>query len=94
MNITLKTFATIRDVVGAATLSIELPTGARLSDLFAHLTHTYGKNFDRQVRDQLTGAYVPFLILVNTTPYRSTHDIETPLHDGDVVTIMVPFDGG
>lgn len=94
MNITLKTFATIRDVVGASRCTLKLPSGARLCDLFDHLTRTYGKSFDRQVRDQITGTYVPFLILVNTTTYRSTHDMETPLHDGDVVTIMVPFDGG
>lgn len=94
MKVTLKTFATIRDVVGSAERSIDLSPGARLHDLMDVLTATYGKPFDRQVRDQLTGAMVPFLILVNGVAFRSTQDMDHPLAEGDVVTLMVPFDGG
>jgi|YNPBryantNP2012_1023418.scaffolds.fasta_scaffold03934_4 MoaD family protein len=94
MTITLKTFANIRDIVGARELTIELPAGARLGDLFEYLTQTFGKNFDRQIRNQITGEMVPFLILVNDVAFRSTQDMEQPLHHGDVVTIMIPFDGG
>lgn len=94
MKIWLKTFANIRDVVGAERIALELPDGARLSDLFDHLTGLFGKKFDRLVRDQITGAMVPFLILVNQNTFRSTHDMAASLHDGDSVTIMIPFDGG
>ena len=94
MNITLKTFATIRDVVGGPERTVALTPGARLGDLLDTLTQIYGAPFDRQVRDQLTGHLVPFLILVNGTAFRSTQDLDHPLSEGDVVTFMIPFDGG
>lgn len=94
MKLTLNTFANIRDVVGSRQLALDLQTGARLGDLFQYLTQTYGKNFDLQVRDQISGALVPFLILVNDKTFRSIADMDALLHEGDVVTIMIPFDGG
>ena len=94
MKVTLKSFANIRDVIGEKELAVELPAQAKLSDLFSYLRQTYGPNFDRQVRDQITDELVPFLILVNEKTYRSSTDMDTPLSEGDTVTIMIPFDGG
>jgi len=94
MNVTLKCFANIRDIVGKKELPVDLIPGATLSDLFGYLQKAYGKNFDRQVTDQLTGELVPFLILINDKAFRSVSDMETPLNDGDIITIMIPFDGG
>ena len=94
MQITLKTFANLKDVIGQKEMHIELPPKANLSDLFDFLNKKYGENFDRQVRDQLTKELVPFLILVNDKTYRSVADMDKRIDDGDVVTIMVPFDGG
>jgi molybdopterin converting factor small subunit len=73
---------------------LQLEDGATLADMFRDLSKTYGSMFDRQVRDQTTGQLVPFLILVNGRSYRSIVDMQTPLHDADEVTILVPFDGG
>jgi len=94
MNIKLNTFANIRDVIGAKEISIELSSGATLGDLFGFLKNKYGKPFERQIKDQITGEIVPFLILVNEKTYRSIADLEAPLYEGDSVTIMIPFDGG
>jgi len=94
MQITLNSFANIRDVLGRKSVLIDLAQGARLADLFAYLVREHGEKFDRQVRDQLSREMVPFLILINEQAYRSTTDLDTPLSDGDVVTFMVPFDGG
>ena len=91
---TLKSFANIRDIVGEKELPIDLPPCATLSDLFSYLQKEYGKNFDRQVTDQMTGELVPFLILVNDKTFRSITDMDTPLNEGDIITIMLPFDGG
>ncbi len=93
MNITLHTFANIRDVIGSTSVCLPLEDGSTLSGLFRKLSSTYPR-FDRQVRDQITGEIVPFLILVNGRSYRSTADMQTPLRDADEVTILVPFDGG
>ncbi len=94
MRITLRSFANIRDVVGAKELPVDLDPQATLSDLFKFLKKEYGENFDRQVRDQISGNLVPFLILINDKTYRSIADMGTRLNESDVVTIMIPFDGG
>jgi len=94
MKIVLRSFANIKDVLGAHELEIELQPQLSLSGLVAELTRRFGPAFDRQIRDQLTGEIVPFLMLINGKTFRSTVDLPTFLHDGDTVTIMIPFDGG
>jgi len=94
MQITLKTFANLKDVIGKKEISVELAPKANLTDLFNFLFNSYGKDFDKQIRDQLSKEIVPFLILVNDNTYRSVSDMDKSLSDGDVVTIMIPFDGG
>lgn len=94
MKIVLQSFANIKEVLGSRELEIELPPQSRLAELLAELARRFGAALDRQIRDQLTGEIVPFLILVNGKAFRSTVDLSAPLHDGDAVTIMIPFDGG
>jgi len=94
MHITIKSFANIRDVLGGPEIATELPEGSTLSGLISELSKKFGPSFDRQVRDQGTRELVPFLILINNKTYRSMTDLAAPVHDGDFVTIMIPFDGG
>jgi MoaD family protein len=94
MKVTVRSFANIKDVLGAPEITAELPQAATLADLLRLLSGTYGPAFDRQVKDQTSGELVPFLILVNGATYRSVADMSVPVQDGDVVTLMIPFDGG
>ena len=75
-------------------ISVSLQADSKLSDLFHYLHQKYGNDFDRQVRDQLSGEFVPFLILINQKTFRSIADMDTRLNEGDKITIMIPFDGG
>ncbi len=94
MNITVKSFANIRDVLGTGELALDVNADTTLGGLFDVLKKQYGSAFDRQIRDQMTGAIVPFLILINDKTYRTTTDLDVLLSEGDAVTIMIPFDGG
>jgi len=94
VNITVKSFANIRDVVGTGELALNVSDDITLGGLFDVLHKKYGEAFDRQIRDQMTGAIVPFLILINDKTYRTTTDLDVSLSEGDAVTIMIPFDGG
>ena len=94
MKITVKSFANIKDVLGGPEITAELPQAATIADLLRKLSGTYGSAFDRQIKDQTSGELVPFLILVNDKTYRSIADMGVPVQDGDVVTLMIPFDGG
>ena len=94
MNVKVRTFANLRDILGKSEITYELEQGNTLGCLFNHMCQTYGKSFEHQIRDPLTGTIIPLLILINGKVFRSITDLDTPLNEGDVVTIMLPFDGG
>ena len=94
MKVTVKSFANIRDILGSAELDLDIAAGTTIGGLFALLTQRYGAAFDRQIRDQMSGEIVPFLVMINETVYRTTTDLAVSLAEGDAVTVMIPFDGG
>jgi MoaD family protein len=94
MKIKVKTFANLREIVGKSELDYEIEQDSALGDLLDNMCQKYGESFERQIKDLSTGAIVPFLLLINEKTFRSIADLDTPITEGDVVTIMLPFDGG
>ena len=94
MKIKVKTFANLRDILGKSEIEYEIKQGNTLRYLLENMCQKYGKSFEHQIKDSSTGAIVPFLLLINDKTFRSVADLDTPLNEGDVVTIMLPFDGG
>jgi MoaD family protein len=90
----VRTFANLRDVVGSAEIEYELHQGNTLGCLLESMCQKYGTSFEHQIKDHATGVLVPFLVLINEKTYRSVADLETPLNESDIITIMLPFDGG
>jgi MoaD family protein len=90
----VRTFANLRDVVGNGEIEYELQQGNTLGCLLESMCQKYGKSFENQIKDQTTGTLVPFLVLINGRTYRSVTDLQTPLSESDIITIMLPFDGG
>ena len=78
----------------AANCSLMLPPEPPSAGFLLCLTERYGAAFDRQIRDQMSGDIVPFLVMINETVYRTTTDLGVSLTEGDAVTVMIPFDGG
>ena len=94
MIVKVRTFANLRDVVGSGEIEYELHQGTTLGCLLESMCQKYGKSFEHQIKDHTTGTLVPFLVLINEKTYRSVADLETPLNESDIITIMLPFDGG
>ena len=94
MKVKVKTFANLRDIVGKSEIEYEIKKGNTLGCLLENMCQRYGKPFEHQIKDRSTGAIVPFLLLINEKTFRSLTDLNTPLNEGDVITIMLPFDGG
>jgi MoaD family protein len=90
----VRTFANLRDVVGSGEIDYELQQGNTLGCLLESMCQKYGKSFEHQIKDHTTGILVPFLVLINGRTYRSVTDLEIPLNESDIITIMLPFDGG
>ena len=94
MKVRVKTFANLRDIVGNSEIEYELEQKNTLGNLLDSMCQRYGKHFEHQIKDRSTGDIIPFLLLINEKTFRSIADLNTPLNEGDVVTIMLPFDGG
>ena len=94
MFVKVRTFANLRDIVGSGEIDYELQQGNTLGSLLESMCQKYGKSFEHQIKDQSTSTIVPFLVLINDKTFRSVTDLDTALYEGDVVTIMLPFDGG
>jgi MoaD family protein len=94
MNIKVRTFANLRDVIGKGEIEYQVPSGSTLGGVLQKMSEDYGEGFEKQITDPLTGDIIAFLLLVNGQSYRSTADLDKEVADGDTVTIMIPFDGG
>ena len=94
MKIKVKTFANLREIVGKSEMDYEIEQDSTLGDLLDNMCQKYGESFECQIKDRSSGTIVPFLLLINEKTFRSIADLDTPITEGDVVTIMLPFDGG
>ncbi|MBW1839526.1 MAG: MoaD family protein [Deltaproteobacteria bacterium] len=94
MKIKVKTFANLRDILGNSEIDYEIEQEDTLGNLLENMCQRYGKPFEHQIKNRATGTIVPFLLLINEKTFRSIADLNAPLNEGDVVTIMLPFDGG
>ena len=94
MKVKVKTFANLRDILGKGEIEYEIEQGNTLGYLLQNMCQKYGKSFEHQIKDPSTGAIIPFLLLINGKTFRSVTDLNTTINEGDVITIMLPFDGG
>jgi molybdopterin converting factor subunit 1 len=81
MRVTVRLFATVREVVGSRELKVRLADGATLRDLLLAVVEGHPK---------LKGSEATLLLAVN-------HEFAGPdavLHDGDEVAVMPPVSGG
>ncbi len=81
--------------IGTRTFAVELPGAASLGDLYRTLSSLHGVVIavdpDRQVRDDRGGA---LSVLVNSRHSHYLSGVDTPLKDGDVVSILPLLSGG
>ena len=79
--LTIRLFATMRDVAGQAVLEMELPSSATVSEVFRQLTllHPDVGPFRRSL-----------LVAVN----QEYADWEGPVEDGDEIAFFPPVSGG
>ena len=89
MDLTLRFFANFREAVGQKTLEREYPDEATVGDVLESLVEEYGLDLfeDGEMRDQLS-------IMKNGTDVVHIEGRETPLADGDTLSVFPPVAGG
>lgn len=92
MRITVKTFATLREIFGGTgMLYLELPEGSTIEDLLKKLEEQYGSRLDIS---RLVGENPNVKVLVNGREIMYLDGLRTKLRDGDSVAFIPPVAGG
>ncbi|MEM4497897.1 MAG: MoaD/ThiS family protein [Nitrososphaerota archaeon] len=92
MRITVKTFATLREIFGGTgMLYLELPEGSTIEDLLKKLEEQYGSRLDIS---RLVGENPNVKVLVNGREIMYLDGLRTRLRDGDSVAFIPPVAGG
>ena len=81
MQVRLLFFATLKDIVGARHMQVDVPSGATVADVLGQLENSYPR-----IRD-----YRPVILTAINEEYV---DQRALLHDGDEVAIFPPVSGG
>ncbi|WP_135828786.1 ubiquitin-like small modifier protein 1 [Halorussus halobius] len=89
MALELRFFANFREAVGQKTVERECPEGTTVGDVLADLADEYDMDLfeDGDLRPQLS-------IMKNGTDVVHLEGLDTPLDDGDVLSVFPPVAGG
>jgi len=91
-RVTVKFFATVREVTGVKSIELEADTIRNLLDI---LKTTYGEKFTRTVIDSESGNLKQFYsCMVNGKRIELLDGYDTTLSDNDAVALFPPVGGG
>lgn len=91
-KVTVKFFATVREVTGVRSIEIDADT---IRDVLDELKKRYGKQFHDTVIDPETGELRRFYsFMVNGKRVELLNGYDTRLNEGDSVALFPPIGGG
>jgi MoaD family protein len=94
MKVQLRLFLPmLADVLGTKELEVEFP-GTTVGDLLDHLMQRHGPRARRALLDEDGELDLVVQVVINQATWVNREQLDTPLSDGDAVTIMVPMAGG
>lgn len=93
-KVRVKSFTTVRTILGAAAVDFEAPEPATLGGALEALIAQYGRPLREALCDPDTGDLTPFPIKLNEEMLSSLSDRDRPVKTGDEITIIFPVGGG
>ena len=97
MQVSVRFFTSLREIIDKKEETLEFPEGERVTvdNVLKTLEQSYGNRFVEYVYDRKTGKVKGFLqLLVNGKSASTFKGLETELEDGDVLAILPPVGGG
>ncbi len=93
MTITIRAYATLREVIGTRETALSLPPGETVGGLLERLCGTYpGLKQHLFESDGRTKPHI--IILKNGRNIASLRQLDTPIDDNDVIALFPPVAGG
>jgi len=94
INVRVKFFTTLREIVGKKEEQIELSGSATLETLLKQLSKKHGKEFVDYVYDELGNVRGHLQFLINGKSASTVKGLKTKLGEGDQIAILPPVGGG
>jgi len=95
LEVSVRYFATLREITGKREDKIELQENSTIGDLLNRLVEQHGARFREYVLEEKTGTpRAHLLFLINGTSINSLEGLSTRLTDDCVVALMPPVGGG
>jgi molybdopterin converting factor small subunit len=93
--INIKFMGDLRALLQRRTLTVTLPRGSTVGDLFASLSGSYGEPFSSRVFTSSGALQHYILVFLNGQNIKDLGGLATGLGDGEVEIMMLPmFEGG
>ncbi|MEM3572019.1 MAG: ubiquitin-like small modifier protein 1 [Candidatus Bathyarchaeia archaeon] len=95
MKVTIKFFASLREIAGKKEEVLNLDDGSLVEDLIKILIDKYGPEFKYYVYDEKKSSLKQDIqFLLNGRNVLTLNGLKTKLQDGDQVAILPPVGGG
>jgi sulfur-carrier protein len=95
MKVTIHTILTLKKIIGARQLDVELNEGASVDDLLLLVRERWGEALSSHLFEPETGHLIPHVrIMVNGRQIEFLKGVETPLCEGDEVLLLPLVAGG
>jgi len=94
VQVTVKFFTTLREIVGKKEEQIEFSSPVTVEALLKQLSKIYGKEFVDYVFDELGNVRGHLQILVNGKSITTMQGSKTKMNSGDQIAILPPVGGG
>jgi len=93
MKITVHVSRNLIPIVGSRQVTVEVPTGASVAEVLAHLRHTY-PGWDDVLAGRGDAQHLPYSFFINRKAIRQKEMATRRLRDGDRLHILPPVVGG
>jgi MoaD family protein len=94
MEITVHYFTILRELTEKRQEKIKLKEASTVEDMLAFLIEIYGARFKQYVSSPKAKKGLQLVLLLNNQDISQLHGFKTTLHDGDIVSLILPIAGG
>jgi molybdopterin synthase sulfur carrier subunit len=94
MKITVRFFATLRDLVGDWSIDFSFPNDIRTKEVLEFLAERFGDKFRQYVYDERGSVRDYLIFLLNGESIHALNGFETKLKESDTLVILPPVGGG
>jgi MoaD family protein len=93
-TVTVRTMFDMARIIGRSSVQIDVAPGATVRTVLEALVAVYS-GLDGRLFETGTGGLLPYLFIeMNGRDIRALRGLETPVQDGDALSVLIPVAGG